>query len=144
MLDEKDSDERAIRFLIDCEKAIHTAKAIDPRAGALDFPPLATVAFRVPLCDWQLRWINRAIAALRSQRHDPTAAQLLPSRIPIVAFVQAEALRATTAFADCAAINCCQYVDLIIAVRFAQGPVQRVAVRIDDQVAFKAANPVFS
>jgi hypothetical protein len=78
VFDEKDSDKSAIRLLIDFQKALQATKPIDPGEGAFDLPPLATVAFLRSLFAWQFCRVPLAVASIRSQRHDPAAAQRLP------------------------------------------------------------------
>lgn len=55
-----------------------------------------------------------------------------------------QAVGATTAFADFDTVGRFQNIDLIMTIRFAQCEVQRVAIRIYDQVAFEAVQTVFS
>jgi hypothetical protein len=65
-------------------------------------------------------------------------AEVAPQRFTIVTLVQSQPLRATSALAHPDAINGFENVDLVIPVGSAQGEVERVSIRLDDDMAFQA------
>jgi len=84
------------------------------------------------------------ILAIRRERNNPALAQSAAMRFAIVPFVQAQAFRFPFAFADANAINRLQQLDQIIAVSRTQGKIERMAIGLDDQMAFQPVNPMFS
>jgi hypothetical protein len=98
----------------------------------------------VPFFHRQSSWVNLTVTSIGSNWHNPAAAQFSTQRITIVTFVQAKPLRTAATFANFDAIDRGQNVDLVMAIRFAQGEVQWIAVCIYHQMAFEAVNTVLS
>ena len=144
MLEEKDSDKSAIRFLTPFEEAIQAAQAIEPGKGAFDLPPLAAVPFVLPfLCRAVLRF-EYPILSIGRKGNEPALPEGCPHWVTLVAFIEAHAFGATTTFANFDAIESCEDFPLVRAIRFAQSTMQRIPVGVHDQMAFEAANPGFS
>ena len=82
------------------------------------------------------------IFAIRREGNNPTLTQGAAVRLTIVSFVQTQAFR--FAFADANAINRLQQFDQIITVSSTEREVERMAIGVDDQMAFQPINSVFS
>jgi len=89
-------------------------------------------------------WFGHTVLTIRGNRNDPAASERGPQRVTIVAFIEPQAFGAAATFPDFDAIDRFEHLHLVMAIGFTQSHIQRIAVGIDDQVAFKAANPVFS
>lgn len=70
--------------------------------------------------------------------------QLLSERLTVIALIQTQTLGPPPAFADPDTINGLQDFTLVIPVGFAQSKIERIAVGVNHQVAFEAANTVFA
>lgn len=77
-------------------------------------------------------------------RYDPALTQLLSEWFAIVPFVESQPFRAAATFADFDAVDRFKCLALIMPVGFAQREVERIAIGVNDQVAFEAVNTVFS
>ena len=84
------------------------------------------------------------IFAIRREGNNPTLTQGAAVRLTIVSFVQTQAVRFAFAFADANAINRLQQFDQIITVSSTEREVERMAIGVDDQMAFQPFNLVFS
>jgi hypothetical protein len=84
------------------------------------------------------------ITPIGRNRYDPTLTKLLPERFAIVPFIDSQAFRAPSSFANFDAIERFEDFTLVVPVGFAQSKVERITVGVDDQVAFEAVNTVFS
>ena len=144
MFDEKDSNKSAIRFLTAFEKAIQPTKAVDPSKGAFNFPALTAVAFMFAFVSSLHAGLRPALLAIGGQGNDAALAQGSTQRIAVIAFIEAEAFGTATPFANFDAVDGFEDLNLIMAIGSTQRAVQRIAIGIDDQVAFEAANPVFA
>ena len=77
------------------------------------------------------------VLAIGGERNHAPLAQRPAVRFAIVAFVQPQAFGFTLALADANALNGLQQLDKVIAVRFTEGEVERMAIGVDDEVAFQ-------
>lgn len=84
------------------------------------------------------------IRAIRSNGYNTALTQLLSQRLTVVTFVETQTLGSATAFADPDPINRLENFTLVIPVGFAQSKIEGVAVGVNHQVAFEAANTVFA
>jgi len=84
------------------------------------------------------------IFAIRRNGNNPPSAERTAERFTIIAFVQPEALGFPFARADTNAIEGGQDRALIMPVSFGDGEVQRMPMRLDEEVALEAANVVFA
>ena len=84
------------------------------------------------------------VFAIRRERNNPTLAQGTTVSFAIVSFVQAQAFRFPFALADANAIDRLQQLDEVIAVGSTEREVERMAIGLDDQVAFQPVNSMFS
>jgi hypothetical protein len=82
------------------------------------------------------------IFAIRREGNNPTLTPGAAVRLTIVSFVQTQAVR--FAFADANALNRLQPFDQIIPVGSTEREVERMAIGVDDQMAFQPVNSVFS
>lgn len=92
MIEEKDANKSAIRFLTAFEKASQPTKAVDPSKGAFAFPPLLAVAFRFAFVSRLHAGLRPALLAIGDQGKDAALAQGSTQRIAVIAFIEAEAL----------------------------------------------------
>ena len=84
------------------------------------------------------------VTAIGSIRYDPTLANLLPERLAVVTFIESQAFRTSSSFANFDPIDRFEDFTLVVPVSFAQTKVEWVAVGVNDQVAFEAVQTVFS
>ena len=84
------------------------------------------------------------ILAVRSNRNNPARSEGLAQRFTVIAFVQPQAFGLTFALADTKAIESCQDGPLVVPVGFSDSEVERMPMRLDEEVAFEAANAVFA
>lgn len=84
------------------------------------------------------------ILAVWSVGHDPAFTQFLSEWFTVITFIESQALWTPSAFTDPDAIDRFKDFALVVPVGFAQSEIERIAVRVTHQVAFEAANTVFS
>lgn len=84
------------------------------------------------------------IFAIWSNGNNTTGAKGSAQGFAIIAFIQAEALGFAFALADTEAIKGCQPGALIRPVGFRDGEVERMPMRLDEEVTFEPANAVFT
>jgi hypothetical protein len=78
VLNEKDSDESAIRFLTSFQEAVQAAEAIEPGKRAFDLPALPAVMFVLAFVRWPLPGFECTIGAIAGQGNNPPLPQCLP------------------------------------------------------------------
>lgn len=83
------------------------------------------------------------IFAVRRNRNNATGAKSATREVAVITFVQPQALGFAFALADTEAIQGCQDGALIMPVSFRDGEVERMPMRLDEEVAFEPANVVF-
>lgn len=93
---------------------------------------------------WLLSWSGNTILPIRGQRDDASRSEGFAHGVTIVAFIKAQAFGAAPPFPDFAAIAGFEYLPVVMAIGFTHRTIQGVAVGSDDQVAFAAANTMFS
>lgn len=84
------------------------------------------------------------VFAIRRERNNPTLAQGTAVRFAIVAFVQAQAFGFPFALADTNAIDRLQQLDEVITIGRTESEVERMAIGLNDQMAFQPLNSMFS
>ena len=84
------------------------------------------------------------IRTIRSIRYDPAVTQFLSERLTVITFIKSQPLRTTAAFNNLDAIYRFKEFALVMPVGLAQCEVERIAVRINHQVAFEPVQTVFS
>ena len=84
------------------------------------------------------------IFPVRNNRNNPTGAKSTAQRFTVIAFVQPQALRFTFALADADAIKGGQDGSLVMPIGFGDGEVERMPMRLDEEVTFEPANTVFA
>ena len=84
------------------------------------------------------------IFSVRSNRNNATGAEGTAQRFAIIAFVQPQSLGFAFALADAEAIEGYQDGPLVMPVCFRDGEVEWMPMRLDEEVAFEAANAVFA
>ncbi len=84
------------------------------------------------------------VTAIGSIRYNPALAKLLPEWLAVVTFIESEAFRTPSSFANFDSINRFQNFALIVPVSFAQSKVERVTIGVNHRVAFEAVQTVFS
>ena len=84
------------------------------------------------------------ILTIRREGNNPAVAQGTAVQFAIVPFVQAQAFGFPFAFADANTIDCLQQLDQIISVSRTEREVERMAIGVDDQMAFQPLNSMFS
>jgi hypothetical protein len=144
VLKEKDSHESPVSLLAMFQHAVQPSMDVEPAERPLHLPPLAAIA---PLMDIFRRATtgnSDMILPIRGDGNNASLAQGTAVRLAIVAFVQPQAVGFALALADANAINGLQQLDKVIAVRFTQGEVQRMAIAINDQMPFQPFDSVFS
>jgi hypothetical protein len=144
VFDEKDSDKSAIRSLTAFQKAIQPAKAIEPSKGAFDRPPLTAIPFMFAFVSGLHAGPRDALLLIWGQWNDAALTELGAQGIAIRAFIETEASEAATPFANFAAVEGFEDLNLIMPVGFTQRAIQGIALGIDDQGAFEAGNSVFT
>ena len=144
MFEEKDSDKSTIGFLPAFEKAIQPATAVDPSKGAFNFPALTAVAFMFAFVSSLHARLRPTFLAIGGQGNDATLAQGRTQRIAVRAFIEAEAFGTATPFANFDAVDSFEDLNLLMAIGSTERAVQGIAIGIDDQVAFEAANSVLA
>lgn len=135
---DEDSQKSAISFLAVLTQAVQPTTVVDPGEGALDLPALPTVAFVVPIFRRTAFGDRDVILAVREDGNNPAATKCAPQGFTVIPLVHAQALGPTATFAEADAINGFQNVDLVIAVRSAQGEMERVSIRVRNDMAFNA------
>lgn len=144
MSDEIDSHKSAISFLTFFKKTIQAITVVKPGKVSFDFPTLSAVTLLVFIFRRSPFWNRHVIFTILGVRHDSTLTQFLSEWFAIVAFVETQAFRAAATFADFDAVDRFKYLALVVPVGFAQREVERIAIGINDQVAFEAVQTVFS
>jgi hypothetical protein len=144
VLQEKDSHERPVRFLPVLQHAIQAPPIIEPTERPFHFPALTAIPFVMTIFRGTTTGHRDMILAIGCEGNNPAVAQGAAVRLAIVPFVQAQAFGFPFAFADANTINRLQQLDEIIAVGGTEREVQRMAISVDDQMAFQPVNPVFS
>ena len=84
------------------------------------------------------------IFSVRSNRNNATGAEGTAQRFAIIAFVQPQSLGFAFAPADTEAIEGGQDGALVMPIGFGDGKVEWMSMRLDEEVAFEAANSVFA
>jgi len=144
VFDEIDSHKSAISFLTFFEEAIQATQVVEPSKASFNFPPLTAVALLVFILRRSSRRHRYVITAIGSIRHDPAFPKLLSEWFAVITFIEAQAFRTPESFANLNAIYRFEYFTLVVPVGFRERKVERVAIGINDQVAFYAVNTVFS
>jgi len=144
VLDEKDSHKSPIRFLPMFQHPVPTPAIVEPTERPFHFPALATIPPVMPIFGRTATRNRNLIFAIRREGNNPTLTQGAAVRLTIVSFVQTQAVRFAFAFADANAINRLQQFDQIITVSSTEREVERMAIGVDDQMAFQPINSVFS
>lgn len=144
MFDKVDSHKSAVRFLIFFEKTIQTIAVVKPSKASFNFPALPTVTLLVLIFRWTPLWNCHVIFTVLGIRHDSTFTQLLSEWFTIVTFVESQAFRSANPFTDFDTVDRFKDFALVMPVSLAQSKVERIAVGVNDQVAFEAVNTVFS
>ena len=81
---------------------------------------------------------------VRSNGDNAPSAQRTAQRFTVIAFVQPEALGFSFALADADPIEGGQEGALVMPIGFGDGEVERMPMRLDEEVAFEPAQPVFA
>ncbi len=136
MLQEKDSHERPIRFLPVLPHAVQAPPIIEPTERPFHFPALATIPFVMTIFRGTATGNRDMILAIGREGNNPSLTQGAAVRPAIVPFVQAQAFRFPFAFTDANAIDRLQQLNEIIAIGRAESKVKRMAIGVDDQMAF--------
>lgn len=84
------------------------------------------------------------ILAVRSNWNNPARSEGLAQRFTVISFVQPQAFGFTFALAETKAIEGCQDGPLVVPVGFSDSEVERMPMRLNEEVAFEAANAVFA
>ena len=84
------------------------------------------------------------VTAIGSIRYNPALAKLLPERLAVVTFIESQAFRTPSSFANFDTIDRFEDFTLVVPVSFAQSKVEWVTVGVNDQMAFEAVQTVFS
>lgn len=84
------------------------------------------------------------IFPVRSNRDNATSAQRTAQRFAVIAFVHPQALGFPFALADADALEGGQEGALVMPIGFGDGEVERMPMRLDEEVAFEPAQAVFA
>ena len=144
MSDEIDSHKGAIRFLTLFKKTIQAIAIVKPSEVSLDFPTLPTVTFLALIFRRSPFGNRHPVLTILGIRYYSTFPEFSPELVAIVAFIETHALRTTNSLTDLDAIYRFNDLALVMPVGFAQSKVERIAVGVNDQVAFEAVQTVFS
>ena len=144
MLEEKDSHEGTIRFLAMFQHAVQPPIVVEPTERPFHLPPLATITPMLNIFRGTSTRNGNMVLAIGGDGNNAPLAQGPAVRFAIVAFVQPQAFGFALTLADANAINCLQQFDEVVAVGFTQSEIERMAIGVDDQMAFEPFNPVFS
>jgi hypothetical protein len=88
VLDEKDSDESAIRLLTLFQEPIEPAVVVEPGKTSFDLPPLATVPPVVLIFGGSPPGDGDMVFAIGGIGNDTTLPQFPPQRLTIIPFVE--------------------------------------------------------
>jgi hypothetical protein len=144
VLQEKDSHECPISFLPMFQHTVQAPPIVEPTEGPFHFPPLPAIPPVMPIFGGTATWNSDMVLTIGREGNNPALTQGAAVRLTIVAFVQTQALGFPFALANANAINRLQQFDEIIAVGGTEGEVKRMAIGVDDQMAFQPFNSVFS
>lgn len=84
------------------------------------------------------------IGAIRDIRDDASFSEFSPMRFVVVSFVESQPFRSTFPLPNPDTVNSFDKMPLIIMIGAADMKIQRIAVGINDEMAFQPFNPVFS
>ena len=84
------------------------------------------------------------VTTIGSIRYNPALAKLLPKRLAVVTFLESQAFRTPSSFANFDPLDRFEDFTWVVPVGFAQTKVERVPIGVNDPVAFEAVQTVFS
>jgi hypothetical protein len=136
VLQEKDSHERPIRFLSMFQHAVQAPPIIEPAECPFHLPALAAIPPVMQIFRRTTTGNRDMVLAIGRERNNSSLAQGAAVWFTIVPLIQAQAFGFSFAFADANAINRLQQLDEIISVGGTESEVERMAIGVDDQMAF--------
>src|SRR2546425_5375966 len=125
----------------------HTVQSpmdVEPTECPLHFPSLAAITLVMTIFGRTPARNGDMVLTIGGDGNNASLTQGPAVRFAIVAFVQPQASRFAPTLADANALDRLQQLDKVIAVRFTEGEVERMAIGVDDEVAFQPFNPVFA
>jgi hypothetical protein len=144
MFEEQDSHKGAIGFLPMFQHAVQASMVVEPTKRPFHLPPLATISLLMDILGWATPGNGDMILTIRHDGHNASLTQGAAVRLALVAFVQAQAVGFALALADANAVNRLQQFGDILAIGFTESEVERLAIGVNDQMAFQPFKPVFS